>query len=117
MGRLPSGFHAFRPVRSYVHPRLPNGKALSVQLSSMKIETVENAPYLVVHLVSTRSSTTKVDQFYLTYDEITYEIVTHAVLVSIRSDSSAKLPPDDPLLLGVIRGEQEPALVDRMRIL
>ena len=83
----------------------------------MKIETVENAPYLVVHLVLNPPSGAKWDLFTLNYDVITHEIVTHVVLVSIRSDSNARIPPNDPLLIGVIRAERKSVVVDRMRVL
>jgi hypothetical protein len=83
----------------------------------MGIQTVEKAPYLVVHLVFTPPSGANADLFTLNYDVITHEIVTHVVLVSIRSDSNAHIPPNDPLLIGVIRAERKSVTVDRMRIL
>lgn len=104
-------------VLAHVHPETTDGRRFSVQFVSMKIETVENAPYLVVHLVFTPPAGVKTDLFTLNYDVITHEIVTHVVLVSIRSDSNAHIPPNDPLLIGVIRAERKSVVVDRMRIL
>jgi hypothetical protein len=83
----------------------------------MKIETVEKAPYLVVHLVLTPPSKSTTDLFTLNYDVIAHEIVTHVVLVSIRSDSNAQIPPKDPLLIGVIRADRKSVVVDRKRLL
>jgi hypothetical protein len=104
-------------VLAHVHPVHSDGRPLAVQFVSMNIETVENAPYLVVHLVFHPASGAKADLFTLQYDVITHEIVTHVVLVSIRSDSNAHIPPSDPLLIGVIRADRKSVLVDRMRIL
>jgi hypothetical protein len=90
---------------------------MSVQFAAMKIETRENAPYLVVHLVFRPPSNGGVDLFTLNYDVITHEIVTHVVLVSIRSDSGAKLPLPDPFLVGMLRGPRKSITIDRMSIL
>lgn len=104
-------------VLAHVHPVTPAGQPFSVQFVSMKIETVEKAPYLVVHLVFTPPTKTNADLFTLNYDVITHEIVTHVVLVSIRSDSQAHIPLNDPLLIGMLRGPRKSIEVDRMRIL
>ena len=104
-------------VLAHVHPVTSDGRPFSVQFVSMKIETVEKAPYLVVHLVFTPPANANPDLFTLNYDVITHEIVTHVVLVSIRSDSKARIPLNDPLLLGMLRGERKSIEVDRMRIL
>jgi hypothetical protein len=104
-------------VLAHVYPVTADGKHFSVQFVSMAIATVEKAPYLVVHLVFTPPPGASADLFTLNYDVITHEIVTHVVLVSIRSDSNARIPPNDPLLIGVIRAERKSLVVDRMRIL
>lgn len=104
-------------VLAHVHPVTSDGKPFSVQFVSMGLEIVENAPYLVVHLVFTPPSGVTPDLFTLNYDVITHEIVTHVVLVSIRSDSRARIPPNDPFLIGVIRADRKSVVVDRMRIL
>lgn len=104
-------------VLAHVHPATSDGRPLSVQFLSMGIETVERAPYLVVHLLFTPPPKATVDLFTLNYDVITHQIVTHVVLVSIRSDSNAHIPPNDPLLIGMLRGPRKSILIDRMRIL
>jgi hypothetical protein len=104
-------------VLAHVHPIMPDGRALSVRFVSMKIATVEQSPYLVVHLTFAAPGNFRIDQFTLNYDVIAHEIVTHVVLVYIRSDSGARIAQDDPLLIGVIRGEQKSIHVDRMRLL
>lgn len=104
-------------VLAHVHPVTPDGQSFSVKFVSMAIQTVEKAPYLVVHLVFTPPSGMNSDLFTLNYDVITHEIVTHVVLVSIRSDSNAHIPVNDPLLIGVIRAERKSVVVDRMRVL
>lgn len=104
-------------VLAHVRPVDSEGRAFAVKLDSMQIETVEKAPYLVVGLSFTPPAGGAVDQFTLNYDVITHEIVTHVVLVSIRSDSKAHIPPNDPLLIGMLRGETKSVVVDRMRIL
>lgn len=104
-------------VLAHVHPVMPDGRALSVQLVSMNIETVEQAPYLVVHLVLGAPERVNINAFTLNYDVITHEIVTHVVMVYLRSDSGARIPPGEPLLIGVIRGERKSVSVDRLRLL
>jgi hypothetical protein len=104
-------------VLAHVHPVTTDGRPFSVQFVSMKIETVEKAPYLVVHLVFTPPANANSDLWTLNYDVITHEIVTHVVLVSIRSDSKAHIPLNDPLLLGMLRGPRKSLEVDRMRVL
>jgi hypothetical protein len=115
-------FAAERPalvsyVLAHVHPVASDGRPFSVQFDSMQIQTVEKAPYLVVHLLFTPPPGGNVDTFTLNYDVITHEIVTHVVLVSIRSDSKARIPPNEPLLIGILRGPSKSIVVDRMRIL
>jgi hypothetical protein len=73
------------------------------------------APYLVVRLVLTPPAGAGTDRFQLNYDVITHEIVTHVVLVSIRSDPKNRISPDDPLAIGVIRGERKSVTVDRTK--
>src|SRR5437764_1265430 len=46
-----SGLQSY--VLAHVHPVTADGRPFVVQFVSMKIETVEKAPYLVVHLVFT----------------------------------------------------------------
>ena len=115
-------FAAERPaltsyVLAHVHPTASDGRPFAVQFVSMRIETVEKAPYLVVQLVFTPPANANADLFTLNYDVITHEIVTHVVLVSIRSDSKAHFQPKDPLLIGMIRGPRKSVVVDRMTIL
>jgi hypothetical protein len=104
-------------VLAHVHPVTQDGQAFSVQFRSMKIETREKAPYLVVHLVFTPPSNKEIDLFTLNYDVITHEIVTHVVLVSIRSDAGGKIPLVDPFLIGILRGPRKSITVDRMSVL
>ncbi len=100
-------------ILEHVHPVGTDKHPFSVALTSMRIQTVEHAPYLVAHLVFTPPAGASPDLFTLNYDVLTHEIVTHVVLVSIRSDSRTNIPSDDPLLLGVIRGERKSVVVDR----
>ena len=102
-------------VLDHVHPMGPDRRPFSVHLVSMKIETVEQAPYLVAHLTLTPPAGLTAGLFTLNYDVISHEIVTHVVLVSIRSDSTVPVPPDDPYLVGMIRGERKSLTIDRRR--
>ena len=104
-------------VLQHVHPVTSDNRPFSVRFEGMKIQTVENAPYLVVHLSFVPPAKANCDLWTLDYDVITHEIVTHVVLVSIRSDSKAHIPLNDPLLLGMLRGPRKSIEVDRMRVL
>ena len=104
-------------VLKHVHPVTSDGRPFSVRFEGMKIQTVEHAPYLVVHLSFLPPANANLDLWTLNYDVITHEIVTHVVLVSIRSDSKARIPLNDPFLIGMLRGPRKSIEVDRMRIL
>ena len=104
-------------VLAHIHPVMPDGRALAVQWVSMTTQTVEEAPYLVVRLVLVTPGQTGIDRFTLNYDVITHEIVTHLVLVYLRSDSRARIAPEQPLVIGVIRGDKKSVMVDRLRLL
>ena len=97
------------------NPVTADGRAFSVQLQSMDIETVEAAPYLVVHLLFTPPAGANDHQFTLIYDVITHEIVTHVVLVSIRSDDRHPVAANDPVLVGYLRGPIKTIVIDRSR--
>lgn len=102
-------------VLDHVHPVTPDGRAFKVEFLDQSIQTVEKAPYLVVHLMLTPPNGASVDRFRLNYDVIAHEIVTHVVLISIRSDKQHPIPADDPVLLGVIRNTKLSQDVDRAR--
>lgn len=104
-------------VLAHIHPVMPDGRALGVRWVSLNIQTVEQAPYLVVRLVMVAPGSTGIDRFTLNYDVITHEIVTHVVLVYLRSDSRARIAPEEPLVIGVIRGDKKSVVVDRLRLL
>lgn len=95
------------PLRAYVlehvRPVTLDGKPFKVEFLDQSMQAVEKAPYLVVHLMLTPPKGESVDHFTLNYDVIAHEIVTHVVLISIRSDKQHPIPADDPVLLGIIR--------------
>jgi hypothetical protein len=113
---LPAGRAALLSyVQSHVHPVTDDNRPFAVRIESMEIKTVEGAPYLVVRLSLTPPAGKTTDRFTLNYDVITHEIVTHVVLVSIRTDPKARIRPEDPLLIGVIRGNTKSVAVDRTK--
>lgn len=90
-------------VLQHVHPVTLDGRPFRVDFLDQSIQIVEKAPYLVVYLMLTPPAGASVDHFTLNYDVIAHEIVTHVVLISIRSDKQHPIPSDDPVLLGMIR--------------
>ena len=102
-------------VLQHVHPVTPDGRPFQVEFRDEAIQTVEKAPYLVVHLTLTPPKGASVDHFTLNYDVIAHEIVTHVVLISIRSDVQHPIPADDPVLLGMIRYTKLTQDVDRFK--
>jgi hypothetical protein len=106
-----------RYVLAHVRPVAPNGQAFAVQLTSLNLQTVEKAPYLVVHLHLTPPAGATTDLFTLHYDVITHQLVTHVVLVSIRSDQAAKISLPEPFLLGILRADHNSIDVDRLSVL
>ncbi len=69
----------------------------------------------MVHLTMALPKGASVDHFTLNYDVITHEIVTHVVLISMRSDAQHPIPPEDPVLLGMIRCVKKAQDVDRFK--
>lgn len=102
-------------VLEHVRPVALDGKAFRVEFLDQSIQTVEGAPYLVVHLMMTPPKGLSVDHFTLNYDVITHEIVTHAVLISIRSDKQHPIAANDPVFLGIIRWTKKTQDVDRWK--
>ncbi len=102
-------------VLNHVHPVTPDGKPFKVEFLDQSLQTVEKAPYLVIHLMLTPPAGASVDRFKLNYDVIAHEIVTHVVLISIRSDKQHTIPADDPILLGMIRYTKLSQDVDRFK--
>lgn len=102
-------------VLQHVHPMTLDGKPFEVAFLDESVQTVEKAPYLVVHLMLTPPRGASVDHFTLNYDVIAHEIVTHVVLISIRSDKQHPIPGDDPVFLGVIRNVKLSQDVDRAK--
>lgn len=102
-------------VLAHVHPVTLDGRPFEVQFLDQSIQTVENAPYLIVRLMLTPPKGASVDHFTLNYDVIAHEIVTHVVLISIRSDKQHPIPADDPVLLGMIRYTKLTQDVDRFK--
>ena len=114
--RYPSEKEQLRAyVLQHVHPVTPTGQPFVVEFLDQSLQTVENAPYLVVHLMLNPPRGAGVDRFKLNYDVIAHEIVTHVVLVSIRSDKQHPIPSNDPVLLGMIRYTKLSQDVDRMK--
>ncbi len=102
-------------VLAHVHPVTEDGRPFTVQFLDQSIQTVEGAPYLVVHLMFLPPKGASVDHFKLNYDVIAHEIVTHVVLISIRSDKQHPIAATDPVLLGMIRYTKLSQDVDRMK--
>lgn len=102
-------------VLDHVHPVTLDGRPFRVDFLDQSIQTVEKAPYLVVHLMLTPPKGATVDRFTLNYDVIAHEIVTHVVLISIRSDKQHPIPVNDPVYLGMIRYTKLTQDVDRFK--
>lgn len=102
-------------VLQHVNPVALDGRPFTVQFLDQSIQTVEGAPYLVVHLMLTPPTGASVDHFTLNYDVIAHEIVTHVVLISIRSDRQHPIPLNDPVLLGMIRWTKKTQDIDRFK--
>lgn len=102
-------------VLVHVHPVTLDGKPFKVAFLDQHVQMVEKAPYLIVHLMLTPPKGASVDHFTLNYDVIAHEIVTHVVLISIRSDAQHAIPVGDPVLLGMIRYTKLTQDVDRSK--
>lgn len=97
----------------HVHASDRDGHAWSVQLLGMEERGIGNVPDLVVRLAMRPPPGGAANVLDLRYDAVIRELVTHAALVSIRTDWKGGVRPDSPELVGAIGVHTTHLLVDR----
>ncbi|MGI4945977.1 MAG: HupE/UreJ family protein, partial [Janthinobacterium lividum] len=100
-------------VLSHIHASGRGDVPWTISLQGMNEQVLEGDPALVVHLVLRPPSGAPANALDLHYDVITRELVTHAALVSVRSDWKSGVAPDSPELVGAIGGHMTHLMVDR----
>jgi hypothetical protein len=96
------------------HARTPDGLNFQTRLESpLTIAIVDEAPYLVAHLLLAPPAGSKTDIFEIQDDLILGQIPSQVALVSIRSDWSTSVFANDPQLVGVLRSNSRSLTIDR----
>jgi hypothetical protein len=122
MGRSPSGA-GFDPMQSsdeiieylriHIRPLAPDGQPWAVLVENLRMERQESVRFLVADLRLTPPAGAPSNRLQFNYDAITHEIVTHTVLVSVRSDWKNGVFADQPVLIGVLRNPMSHLSIDR----
>ena len=97
----------------HVHASGRDGAAWSVRLLGMEERGIDGVADLVVHLSMQPPQDAGADVLDLRYDAVMRELVTHAALVSVRTDWKGGVRPDSPELVGAIGARTAHLLVDR----
>lgn len=97
----------------HVNPRTSDGRAWTVQVRTMSVALQEQPIDLVVRLWLQPPAGAPARKFTFDYDVIAHEIVTHSVLVSVRSDWNNGVFSNQPELLGTIRYVKKSVEIDR----
>lgn len=97
----------------HVNPRTSDGRAWTVQVRTMSVALQEQPIDLVVRLWWKPPAGAPARKFTFDYDVIAHEIVTHSVLVSVRSDWNNGVFSNQPELLGTIRYVKKSVEIDR----
>lgn len=100
-------------VLGHVRATDPAGTPWSVRLVGLEEEPSGGMDNLVVRLAMQPPPGAGVDRLDLHYDVITRELVTHAALVSVRTDWRNGVSADSPQLLGAMGARRTHLPVDR----
>jgi hypothetical protein len=96
-----------------VAPATPDGQPWQVAVTRLTVGTENDVPCLVASLWMTPPPGAPVERFTLHYDVVTNEVISHVVLVSIRSDWRRGVFANRPEMIGVIRYLRKTIVVDR----
>ena len=97
----------------HVTPRTSDGRAWTVQVRTMSVALQEQPIDLVVRLWLKPPAGAPTRTFTFDYDVIAHEIITHSVLVSVRSDWNNGVFSNQPELVGTIRYVKKSVEIDR----
>lgn len=100
-------------ILNHVGATTGEGAPWSVRLLDLRGEMVDGVEGLVAQLTLGPPAGAPADVIRLRYDVITRELVTHAVLVSVRTDWRSGISAGAPELLGAMSARRTELLVDR----
>ncbi|PWW08533.1 HupE/UreJ protein [Paenibacillus cellulosilyticus] len=100
-------------VKQHINPVSPNDERWTVDVTGMSLQLSAEPYDLIVDLSMSPPDGAPSDHFTLNYDVILHEIVTHSVLVSVRSDWNHAVTSDKPVLLGTLRADVTSIEIDR----
>ena len=89
----------------HVRPVAPDGRPWRVRVDSLKVDQGIDQGHtdLIAHLTLTPPSSAPVRQFRFNYSVINHEVMSHTVLVFVRSDWRNGVFGGEPELLGTVR--------------
>ncbi len=97
----------------HVNPRTSDGRAWTVQVRAISVALQEQPIDLVVRLWLQPPAGAPTRTFTFNYDVIAHEIVTHSVIVFVRSDWNNGVCSNRPELVGTIRYVKKSVEIDR----
>ncbi|XEC94004.1 HupE/UreJ family protein [Paenibacillus tarimensis] len=100
-------------VLQHVKPVSPGGENWSVSVTGMSLQLDEQPFDLIVNLSMIPPDGAPIDRFTFNYDVVLHEIVTHSVMIFVRSDWNHAVTPSEPVLLGTLRADVTSVEVDR----
>jgi hypothetical protein len=100
-------------IAEHIHPVTPAGRPFSVSVDRISLERVEGAPYVIAHTTLRPPAGAETRRFTLNYDLIVHQLLTHVVLVSVRSDWQSATFASAPHVIGVIRYMRKSVEIDR----
>jgi hypothetical protein len=93
--------------------RTADGRPYRVELGALAIATVDDAPHLVAHMTWTPPVGARIDRLRLVDDVVLHRVVSHKILVFVRSDFAAAVFPTAPRLVDTLRFQHTALILDR----
>lgn len=112
--RYPRDLPAY--LTDHIRPVAPDGRVWRVTVDRLRVENgADGHADLVADLTLSPPSSAPVRQFRLNYSVVNHEVMTHTVLVFVRSDWDNGVLGSEPKLLGTIRFTINAIDIDRTR--
>lgn len=93
----------FDYVKQHIAIHSSDNQALTFNLNSLKMQTIDDQHYAVMSLWLNLPTEISVDELIIDYDVIMHRVRNHQAMVTINTDFSQAIFPDSPKLLTTLR--------------
>ncbi len=100
-------------VQAYVNPQTEDGRAWSVEVQDLKLQTNSQPFDLVAQVMMTPPAGASTRKFNFNYSVINHEVMSHCVFVSVRNDWDTAVFSGQPEPLGQIHFTVTSLAIDR----